>query len=85
MATTVYCQAALEAGDFELADSLLAWMRGTAESLRQPTSVGFVKLRLASRACMNGDFAEAEELARDAYSLYRNAGRRTARRASPGS
>ena len=68
-AITVYCQAAMEAGELELADRLLGWIERTAHELRQPTTVGFAKLRLASRACIAGRLDEAEELATEAYEL----------------
>ena len=49
---TFYCQAAMEHGDIELVDQLLGWIESTAHELRQPTSVAYAKLRLASRACV---------------------------------
>lgn len=71
---TQYHQAAMESGEFDLANRLLAWIEATAAQLRQPTSVGYAKLRLASRACIAGRFDEAEALARDAYELSLQAG-----------
>lgn len=71
---THYCQAAMEGGETELADRLLTWIDETASQLRQPTTVGYAKLRLASRACIAGRFEEAEELAREAFELTTQAG-----------
>jgi hypothetical protein len=73
-AMTLYCQAAMEGGELALADRLLAWIEETAAQLRQPTSVGYAKLRLATRACIAGRLEEAELLARDAYQLCVAAG-----------
>src|SRR6266536_4788062 len=61
---TQYCQAAMEGGEFDLADRLLDWIEETAH-LRQPTSVGVIgssqaigtytaKLRLTIHACIAG-------------------------------
>ena len=69
-----YCQSAMEAGDFETADRLLPWIEATAGELRQPTSVGFAKLRLASRACIAGRLDEAERLAEEVFELSSHAG-----------
>jgi class 3 adenylate cyclase len=74
----LYCQAAMEGGELDLADRLLSWVEETAAQLRQPTSVGYAKLRLASRACIAGRLEEAEVLARDAYQLSVEAGQRDA-------
>jgi hypothetical protein len=71
---THYGQAAMEGGDFDLADRLLSWIDETASQLRQPTTVGYAKLRLASRACIAGRFETAELLAREAYELTAQAG-----------
>jgi hypothetical protein len=71
---THYCQAAMEGGEWELADRLLGWIDETASQLRQPTTVGYAKLRLASRACIAGLFEAAELLAREAYELTAQAG-----------
>jgi class 3 adenylate cyclase len=71
---THYCQAAMEGGEWELADRLLPWIDETASRLRQPTTVGYAKLRLASRACIAGHFETAELLAREAYELTAQAG-----------
>jgi class 3 adenylate cyclase len=71
---THYCQAAMEGGECELADRLLTWIDETASRLRQPTTVGYAKLRLASRACIAGRFETAELLAREAYELTAQAG-----------
>lgn len=71
---THYCQAAMEGGECELADRLLTWIDETASRLRQPTSVGYAKLRLASRACIAGRFETAELLAHEAYELTAQAG-----------
>jgi hypothetical protein len=73
-AMTVCCQAAMEAGDFVTADRLLAWLEETAASLQQPTSLGYAKLRLASRACLAGDLERAEQLADEAYFYTAQAG-----------
>jgi class 3 adenylate cyclase len=73
-AMTVCCQVAMEAGDFVTADRILAWMDETASTLRQPTSVGYAKLRLASRACLAGRLDEAEVLAEEAYQYCAQAG-----------
>jgi class 3 adenylate cyclase/tetratricopeptide (TPR) repeat protein len=73
-AMTLYCQAAMEAGDLELADRLLGWIEQTAQDLRQPTTVGYAKLRVASRACIDGRLDEAEELATEAYHLCLDGG-----------
>ncbi len=74
LAMTVYCQVLVEAGRFEAADELLAWIEATAEHLRQPTTVGYAKLRLASRACIAGRFDEAERLAEESYHYCAQAG-----------
>ena len=66
-AMTMCCQAVMEAGDLVSADRLLAWIEETAGTLKQPTSLGYAKLRLASRACIAGRFEEAEQLADEAY------------------
>jgi len=73
-AMTQYCQAAMEGGKLDVADRLLGWIEETAPQLRQPTTVGYAKLRLASRACIAGRLEEAEDLARDAYELCLEAG-----------
>jgi class 3 adenylate cyclase len=74
IAVTFYCQAAMEHGDIELADELLEWIEATAHELRQPTSVAYAKLRLASRASVAGRLTEAERLATDAYRACVDAG-----------
>jgi class 3 adenylate cyclase len=73
-AMTSYCQAAMEAGDLATADRLLPLIETTARDLRQPTSVGYAKLRLATRACIAGQLDEAEQLAEEALSLCSQAG-----------
>lgn len=73
-AMTQYCQAAMEGGELELADRLLGWLEETSAQLRQPTTVGYAKLRLASRASIAGRLEEAERLARAAYQLCEQAG-----------
>jgi class 3 adenylate cyclase len=73
-AMTHYCQAAMEGGELDLADRLLGWIEETSAQLRQPTTVGYAKLRLANRACIAGRLGEAEQLANDAYQLCSQAG-----------
>ncbi len=73
-AMTHYCQAAMEGGELDLADRLLSWIEETSAQLRQPTTVGYAKLRLANRACIAGRLGEAEQLASDAYQLCAQAG-----------
>jgi class 3 adenylate cyclase len=73
-AMTHYCQAAMEGGELDLADRLLGWIEETSALLRQPTTVGYAKLRLSNRACIAGRLDEAERLARDAYQLCDQAG-----------
>ena len=68
---TVYCQAAMEGGELEIADRLLGWIERTAAELRQPTAVGYAHLRLAKRACVSGRMEEAEALAAYAFGLCR--------------
>ncbi|MGH9272434.1 MAG: hypothetical protein ACRDZ2_14295, partial [Ilumatobacteraceae bacterium] len=75
---TLYCQAAMEGGELELADRLLTWIEQTAHELRQPTTVGYVKLRLASRAAIAGRLDEAEQLAAEAYQLCLQGGQKDA-------
>lgn len=65
----LHCQAAVEAGKFELARRLLKQTREAAESLHQPTALGYVQLRMASLAAVEGRFDEAERLARNAHEL----------------
>ena len=77
-AMTLYCQAAMEGGELALADQLLAWIEQTANELRQPASVGYAKLRLASRATVAGRLDEAEQLATEAYRLCLDAGQKDA-------
>ena len=73
-AMTVYCQARMEVGDLEGADQLLRWIEATAQTLRQPASVAYANLRLASRACVAGELEESERLADHVYICTREAG-----------
>jgi class 3 adenylate cyclase len=73
-AMTQYCQSAMEAGELDRADQLLGWIEQTASELRQPTAVGFAKLRLANRACIAGRLDEAESLATEAHQLCLSGG-----------
>ena len=63
-AITAYFQACMEAGEFEIAENLLAELTGLADDLRQPTTLGFARLRQSTWAAMKGELDDASLFAR---------------------
>ena len=82
-AMTHYCQAAMEGGELDLADRLLSWIEETVAQLRQPTTVGYAKLRLANRGLHRRPARGGRAARSDAYQLCARAGSRTPRRSTP--
>lgn len=73
-AATVSAQAAMEAGDVELADVHMRTIAQSASELRQPTVLGYAFLRQAMRKSVDGFFVESERLAEKSYEYSREAG-----------
>lgn len=73
-AATFSAQAAMEAGDVELADVYMRTIAQSASELRQPTVLGYAFLRQAMRKSVDGLFEESERLADKAYEYAREAG-----------
>jgi tetratricopeptide (TPR) repeat protein len=67
-------QAAMEAGDFRLADERLAQMESLARQLDQPAVWSYLRLRQGHRKAVAGDLHEAERLATEAVERGRSAG-----------
>ena len=67
-------QAAMEAGEFELADERLQRMESLARQLDQPAVWAYLMLRQAQRQAVAGDLVEAERLASEAVRRGRAAG-----------
>jgi DNA-binding SARP family transcriptional activator len=67
-------QAAMEAGDFPLADERLDQMASLARQLDQPVVWSYLRLRQGQRKAVAGDLREAERLATEAVERGRSAG-----------
>jgi class 3 adenylate cyclase len=67
-------QAAMEAGDLDLADRCIAEMRSTLGEARQPVLEAYLLLRESVRAIVGGDLARGEELATECFELGQASG-----------
>jgi len=67
-------QAAMEAGQFDLADERVQRMESLARQLDQPLVWAYLMLRQAQRQAVAGDLVEAERLANEAHRRGRSTG-----------
>jgi len=67
-------QAAMEAGDLDLADRCLAQMRSTLDELRQPLLKAYLLMRESVRAIVGGDLERGETLASECFELGQASG-----------